>query len=96
MTIFKITSADMNNVLTKNGYSEGFIHKVINFSKPTRRELGQKIFVPPDVGQSSFIIQKLLEKLDPKINVTFGNLSTLQKSIFLKIASIFVKTDAII
>ena len=78
---------ELENLLSENGYPYDFIKRVLNFKK-TDIDMnmvgkhGRRYFSLPYVGQSSVIIKKFLEKLDPKLCIAFENCNTLDTQIF--------------
>jgi len=76
----KITTEFVDTrMLRENGYPNGFIRSVLEFKRNSRKEgrgrgnREKNTFASLQyVGQSSLIIRKFLEKLDPRICVAFG------------------------
>jgi len=76
---------DFVKMLRENGYPNSFIESALSFERSTSEGGGRKGNYRSAsllyVGQSSFIIRKFLEKLDPGIRLAFGKQISLNECV---------------
>ena len=80
----------LTSILKINSYPSSFIRSVINYQRinnnsNVRSRENNKFYSLTYIGQSSFIINNILKKLDSRICIAFRNFNTVQTQFFSKL-----------